>query len=327
MVRGQSAFDAAQLQRELQRSDWREANCCESANNPPSYAAYREFYQLNFGHAEDHLMHVLAVDGERIVVQYYLPTQPHSYALICHGYYDHVGLYRHIINYLLSRNIGVIAFDQIGHGLSSGERGVINSFDQYVDAARAVLRHARHELNIVDDVNVHAVGQSMGGSIIMEWAHQYPQDLTGNIVLFAPLVRPYGWWLSRWLFAIAKLVVSDRPRTIMRNADNEEFMSLQYKDTLQAQVLPVAWVQAMVEWFARFEKYPPQSTLVPKIIQGYADRTVGWRHNIAVLKKRYPHSEWCIIPAASHHLANESDVIRAEIWQWLDHACDWSHHA
>ena len=54
---------------------------------------YRAFYSLHFPHiAHSHRMFCLAGADERLVVQYFLPEQVNGYVMLCHGYYDHVGL-------------------------------------------------------------------------------------------------------------------------------------------------------------------------------------------------------------------------------------------
>ena len=78
----------------------------------------------------------------------------------------------------------------------------------------------------------------------------------------------------------------------------------------------------MVEWFQRFEAYP-QSELAAKVVQGHADKTISWRHGTRLLKKRYPNSQWLILPEAGHHLVNESDRHRDTLFKWLDEVVDW----
>jgi alpha-beta hydrolase superfamily lysophospholipase len=106
------------------------------------------------------------------------------------------------------------------------------------------------------------------------------------------------------------------------NAENPEFHALQAIDPLQARVLPVAWVQAMVDWFKRFEHYPV-SSIGPIILQGDQDRTVDARHNLGVFARRYPQGRQLIIAGGRHHLANESADIRNQMWRYLDTQCDW----
>ena len=93
-------------------------------------------------------------------------------------------------------------------------------------------------------------------------------------------------------------------------------------DPLQARILPVAWVQAMVDWFKRFERYPT-SQLAPRLIQGDCDRTVDWKYNIEIYERRYPRATHLILPGGRHHLANESLEIRKQMWDFLDTTCVW----
>ena len=80
------------------------------------------------------------------------------------------------------------------------------------------------------------------------------------------------------------------------NIDNPDFVAHK-QDPLQARTLPVAWVDAMVNWFRRFESSRP-SALKPVIVHGYEDRTVGYRHDLPVLARVYPQSQLHIVPPA-----------------------------
>ena len=223
---------------------------------------------------------------ERLVVQIFEPANPVGHVMMCHGYYDHVGLYGYLIRYLLNRGLVVVAFDQPGHGLASGAPAQVDSFDRYVQALADVLTFAEMTLDSASR-RWHWIGQSMGGSVIMEYLARDEAAAGGDIVLLAPLVRPHAWWFNRWVFAVAERTIQAKKRVLTKNANNPEFLEFLSKDPLQADVLPVNWVRAMVKWFQKFEGYP-ESKLAPKIIQGEADKTVAWQHNRRVLKKTLP---------------------------------------
>ncbi|MEM9622248.1 MAG: alpha/beta hydrolase [Pseudomonadota bacterium] len=316
LQRGATALDAVSLRRAL-------ADLDGAALQVPELVDYQQFYGFDhlLGDAT-HQIKKLKLGDEHLAVHYFLPPRIVGHVMLCHGYYDHVGLYGHLLRYLLQHDLAVVAYDQLGHGLSSGAAATIDSFDRYVEATLAVWQFACADLSVSAEQSWHWLGQSMGGAVLLETLHQQPDLPIAELVLFAPLVRPYGWWLSQMAFAIAKLTVEQRPRRITRNAENLEFMHLQHADPLQARILPVAWVQAMVDWFQRFEQYPA-AELAPKIIQGHRDRTVSWRHNYKLLGERYPQTEWCILPEASHHLVNESDILRGKMFAWLDQHCQW----
>ena len=75
----------------------------------------------------------------------------------------------------------------------------------------------------------------------------------------------------------------------------------------------------MVQWMQRFETYQP-AALKTLIVQGQADRTVGWRYNLKVLG-RLTEAEVLYLPQARHHLVNEHPDHRAAMWRWLDERC------
>ena len=317
-ARGQTPFDSVRLQQLL------DAAPIDTQLDTQFASEYLAFYGLDdLAHA--HRMWVVGSaqsSAQRIVAQAFVPESPQSTAFLCHGYYDHVGLYGHLLEYLLARNITVVTFDQLGHGLSSGDPVNIASFDEYVLATELVLSSALR-IGVIQQPPQHLLGQSMGGAVLLEYFQQSAIDrVDGELVLFAPLVRPYAWAINRWIFALAKLTVTERARTLGNNAENSDFQALQRKDPLQAHVLPVRWVQAMIDWFKRFERYPA-SLLAPKIVQGYADRTVSWRHNLKIMRRRYPEGALLVLPAARHHLVNESPALRQRMWDWFDRECVW----
>ena len=275
-------------------------------------ARYRRFFDLDLGQSFQWFEH----DGQRLAVQRFEPKGPvEGSAIVVHGYYDHVGLYGHLIRYLLGRNLSVFAYDQQGHGLSTGRRATIDSFDRYAD-----------DLGALVDAHANAlakpgwlIGQSMGASVILELLDTRPAgqaEAFERIVLLAPLVRPASWPLSRITYAVGRHVVDEVRRKFAANADNPEFLALVRSDPLQARTLPVEWVTAMIDWKNRFERREP-SGLPVFVLQGGRDGTVDGRYNVKVLKRRYDVT-LLAMPEARHHLVNETASVRGRMWRFLD---------
>ena len=318
-ARGFGQFDDARLIHALAMPPLDEQTWC--AMDAALLQDYNQFYGLQFDGIDHHLA-LIESTGERITLQAFVPNdrEIRAWALVCHGYYDHVGLYGHLISDLLERDIAVMSFDQPGHGLSTGDRANIGDFQQYVDVIHVVHKFAAKSAS---EKPLHWFGQSMGGALVMEYSQQQADAKpTGEVVLLAPLVRPYAWPIMRWAFALAKRTVAARPRNMTTNMLNKEFVNLLAADPLQDDVLPVAWVQAMINWFTQFEK-SPLSSLPVNIVQGYEDRTVSFRHNLGLLNRHFKNAAIHIIPKARHHLVNETPDIYAEIWAWLEDTCDW----
>ena len=270
---------------------------------------YRRFYDLDLG------QRFFAVDagGERLAAQLFEPRGAlRGAAVVVHGYYDHVGLYGHLIRYLLARGLRVLAYDHQGHGLSTGERVTVDSFDRYVDGLEAVLAVVSAEL----PAPRHVLGQSMGGAVVMEYFMRPGRVAFDEAVLFAPLVRPKAWRLARLAYLAARLFVTRVARGAPQNTEDRDFVAFLKRDPLQTWVLSVQWVGAMAAWMKRFEAYPRNGRRV-LVVQGGTDGTVDGPHNVAVVRRLFD-VELLEVPEARHHLVNETAAVRERMWRFLD---------
>ncbi len=286
----------------------------------PEEDAYLRHYGIHFVEEFPQLSHSFgAVESaeHRIAAHLWMPAEAQGTAVVIHGYYDHTGLYGHLIRHLIERRLAVVSFDLPGHGLSTGAPAAIDTFEHYVAAFEACMAALESHL----PGPWFLFGQSTGGAIAMQWllAGGYTRETApfARVVLLAPLVRPYLWPVNRVVYEVARRFIRERPRTFTSNAENAEFLEfLRHRDPLQARTLPVRWVTAMLEWRRRFERHAP-TDIEPLVIQGRADRTVDWRYNVKVISELFAPRIF-YIPEARHHLVNESPAIRARIFQAID---------
>lgn len=310
--RGTGHFDPEALSRVLTPLPEAQPQAIGAGGSP--FTDYYGFYNLDFSAAVPGLEHTIGwldSGAHQVVVQRFQHPEPRGTAVVCHGYYDHVGLYGYLIEFLLKEGLTVVTFDQPGHGLSSGDRATIGSFDEYVQVLADVIVHYQASL----PGPWYIIGQSMGGAITMEYLARQKDHGFREVVLLAPLIRPANWARSRWAYYLARYTIKARPRDITSNAENPEFLALQRRDPLAPMVLPVQWVTAMVRWMKAFEART-ELPFEPLIVQGHADETVDWRHNMNVLKGM-TRPTLLEIPDARHHLVNESELIRQQIFDWL----------
>ena len=108
--------------------------------------AYLDFYRLEFSAefpAAVYSIGYIESGSERLAaVQVWQQAGAASTLLLVHGYFDHVGLFGHLVRYGLARGNNVVAFDLPGHGLSTGEPALIDEFSLY---SRIALLLARYE--------------------------------------------------------------------------------------------------------------------------------------------------------------------------------------
>ena len=270
---------------------------------------YRRFYDLDLGQR----FFEMEVGDERLAAQLFEPEAAvRGSAVVVHGYYDHVGLYGHPIRYLLSRGLRVLAYDHQGHGLSTGARVTVDSFDRYVDGLEAVLDSVSGDL----PEPRHALAQSMGGAVLMEYLMRPGRTTLDEVALFAPLVRPKAWRLARLAYLAVRPFASRVARGAPQNTEDKDFVAFLKRDPLQTWVLPVQWVGALAAWIRRFEGYPRDGRRV-LVVQGGRDGTVDGAHNIAVLRRLFE-VELLEVPEARHHLVNETAAVRERMWRFLD---------
>ena len=252
--------------------------------------------------------------GYNIAGQYWLPASPSGTVFVVHGYFDHVGLYGHLIRHLLDCGLAVVAFDLPGHGLSDGERVTIASFDHYVDVFETVVGLA--EANLPQPW--HTVGQSTGGAIVLNHLLAKPELQTfDNVALLAPLLHPRNWSVNKMAYKLCHRILPSIWRSFQTNSSDAAFVDfLKDQDPLQARHIPLEWIGAMSRWAEAFHLFP-ESTQRLRVIQGDRDTTLDWRYNMAQLRTKFPAGEFHLVPGARHHLVNESPILRQQVFSCM----------
>jgi alpha-beta hydrolase superfamily lysophospholipase len=106
-----------------------------------------------------------------------------------HGFGEHSGLYHRLGNALAAAGIDLWALDQIGHGLSGGERSVIHSVDDLVENARRLTALAAAQS---PDTPLVLAGHSLGAAAAAVAAVRDAGRFRGLVLSGAPL-SPLPW--------------------------------------------------------------------------------------------------------------------------------------
>jgi alpha-beta hydrolase superfamily lysophospholipase len=165
----------------------------------------------------------------------------------------------------------------------------------------------------------HLCGQSTGGAIVLDHLLRYGEQspAQGKAILLSPLVRPKDWGWSKLSYYLLRPFVKGIARRFSENSNDPAFLPFLQADPLQPLRLPTAWVGALARWIPRIENASP-SARQPLVVQGQADKTVDWQHNLEVLKTRFNQPRVLLLPEARHHLANETAAIREQYFGFLD---------
>lgn len=282
----------------------------------PGATDYLHHYRLepdSFPPGVHHAMGTVATAGYRIAAHCWRHPAAQGTAFVVHGYYDHVGLYGHLIRHLIGRGLNVVAFDLPGHGLSDGARVTIASFDEYTQVLEGILARAA-----ALSAPWYGVGQSTGGAILLKYL------LAGGdappfarIALLAPLVHPRQWAFNRLVYLATRPWRAAIARKFMVNSGDPQFVDfVQRRDPLQERHLPLEWIGAMKHWAEEVHRLPA-SPYPAVVVQGDADTTLDWRYNLRLLRRKLPQGRFELLPGGQHHLVNEAEPIRARVFAAL----------
>ena len=121
--------------------------------------------------------------GDYVVHRWDAPD-PRYLALIAHGIAEHARRYDHVAAALLASGAAVYVPDHYGHGLSDGQRALVEDIDVHVDDLHLVADLARAEH---PDLPLVLIGHSLGGIIATRYAQRHMTELTA-LVLSAPVI-------------------------------------------------------------------------------------------------------------------------------------------
>ncbi len=103
--------------------------------------------------------------------------------VIVHGLGEHSGRYLVIADHLAGLGFSLWTLDLRGHGKSGGDRGHVDSFDDYIRDVLEILDQAR--IDKPAETPVFLLGHSMGGLVAILVALEH-QDLIDGLVLSSP---------------------------------------------------------------------------------------------------------------------------------------------
>ncbi|HEY9036714.1 MAG TPA: alpha/beta hydrolase [Pseudomonadales bacterium] len=280
-------------------------------------AEYLHYYRLDLSKRVEGVQQyfgALDLGDYRIACHVLMPREARGTVVVSHGYFDHAGLFDHLLAAVVRDGYAAVIWDLPGHGLSSGEPAAIDSFEEYSQCFRDLLSALSGRL----PKPWHAVGQSTGGAIVLrylfECTEQQETPAFCAAVVLAPLIRAAQWPWVTLQYRLARHWITSVKRVFVRNADNAGFVDfVRTADPLQSRRIPVRWVGAMIDWAARFERYPKVDFPV-RVIQGDADGTVNWRYNLKRIRKQFPNARIDSIHGAGHHLVNEARTRRHDVF-------------
>ncbi|MBN1127024.1 MAG: alpha/beta hydrolase [Sedimentisphaerales bacterium] len=259
----------------------------------------------------EHLFGTFESTGFTLVAHIYKPSNSIGTVVLLHGYLNHSGEYRHLMEALLRQSYAVALYDLPGHGLSSGERGSIKAFDIYtktlIDFEKIVSEECPGPY--------HLLGFSTGGAAVIDYLLTAEENLFDKVILAAPLVRSSAWDVSKIGYNLMENFTESVPRANRDNSSDPAFLEFnRTKDVLHCQAVPLQWIKAMFEWNNAIMNVSG-SDMPILVIQGDKDGTVDFKYNLQFIKEKFPNARIRMVSGARHELFNESASLRSQAIQ------------
>ena len=179
---------------------------------------------------------------------------PRTAAMVfLHGFGEHSGLYHRYGNALNRAGIELWALDEIGHGLTGGERAVIGSIDDLVENGRRLTALAEA---VQPGTPVWLAGHSLGSAAAAVSAVRDPGRYAG-LILSASLLSPLDWVIALADDDSAELALD--PSDLSSDPfylDELTFDPLAFTSAVGARSLGTVLPQAWAELDDRFAQVP-----------------------------------------------------------------------
>lgn len=121
-------------------------------------------------------------DDEEIFYQYWARDKRKIKYLVCalHGRGSHSGYFENLAKTLTMKNIVFIGVDLMGHGRSTGKRGFVKDYQNYIEILKIIIKKSK---KLFPGVQIIPLGHSMGGNIVLSYLMEAKDDKLKGIVL------------------------------------------------------------------------------------------------------------------------------------------------
>ena len=130
-------------------------------------------------------------------------TLSNNVLIVFHGMGEHSGCYQGLAETLQKDGVDTLAFDFRGHGLSTGRRGVIRSYNALHTDTQAILNYVKKQY---PQAQINLMGHSMGGGLLLNHLLKFSDKLKdlhiNSIIATNPwlTLNKQPTFMQRWLF-------------------------------------------------------------------------------------------------------------------------------
>jgi len=152
--------------------------------------------------------------------EYWQVENAKATVIIVHGMGEHLKRYYHVAKKFTDNNFNVIAYDNFGHGKTSGKRGHNPNFEALLDVIEFNINKA---VEISENLPVFLYGHSMGGNLVINYTIRKNHNLKG-VIATSPFLK-LAFEPPAWKMSLGKILQKIAPSITLGNELNANHIS------------------------------------------------------------------------------------------------------
>ncbi len=132
--------------------------------------------------------------------------------ILIHGIGEHIGRYEHVAKMFTDNRYAVIGADLVGHGKSGGQRGHVDSYDDFLEIIDWLLLEAKTRF---PGLPQFIYGHSLGGNLGLYYSQKRDPQISG-LVITSPGLEPTN--VPPLKYALGKILYAIYPRFQLTNS-------------------------------------------------------------------------------------------------------------
>ncbi len=248
------------------------------------------------------------IDGMSIYIEEHGPRPARGTIVFLHGFGGSTFSWRHNVPFFAGEGYRVISLDMKGFGLSHKDFGSDYSHPAQAELVADVLAE-------LDVEQAYIVGHSMGTSVMLHFAHAYPEMVLGLVsaagavelgersafpgvlLRFGPFRRAAGVFLTRFL-------TKERAGVVLEDSTHHDIVTGEVVDGYYHRIVTGDWQWSLLGMTRDMHRntitFPLEGIAVPTtVLWGEYDRVVK-REDIDEWKDRFSKGEFHLIQDAGH---------------------------
>lgn len=245
---------------------------------------------------------------------------PQAVMGIVHGFGEHSGRYRHVVEFFNQHDIACTTYDLPGHGRTPGKRGHVDNYEVLLDSVQAFLEFTQNEF---PNLPVILFGHSMGGNILANFLIQRQPSIQAAVLQGSWLRVPYKLpafeiWLAKTMRRIyPSLQVSSKLDTSAISVD-PAVVEAYKNDSLNHGLITPGWFFGAYEAQQIAIINASQIGVPTLVMHGTADRLAAHSGSEDLVKHGGSNLTYRAWEGFYHELHNEPR--QAEVLQYM---LDW----